>query len=326
MRLLPILALCAALVSPIETHAASDAAAGMEALRATDLRLAVIADRLVTANAALCRDLQPALGFAFQAIDQYAPGERPAARAVFGFETGVSVEAVVPGTPAAATLQANDSLVAVGDTPIPPAGMGGATAATRDSAWAILAGQSPSAPLRLTVKRGGATLALSFVPRPACRAAFEVLPGRKTTAQSDGRIIQIGDGVMAQYTDEQLAVVVAHELAHIVLRHRARLEAAGVKWGLLSDFGKNARLFRQTEEEADLLSVALLRNAGYDPRIASDFWRTVGAGFGDGLASPTHQSAKARATAIDAEIARIPADAPTPYLPAVLATRDQPLS
>ena len=101
-----------------------------------------------------------------------------------------------------------------------------------------------------------------------------------------------------RFDDEAIAAVVAHELAHTVLRHRIRLEAAGVKWGLLAQFGRNARLFRRTEEEADRLSVHLLRNAGYDPRVAVRFWREHGGEIDGGLfRGATHPSAETRAEA-----------------------------
>src|SRR3546814_10543788 len=63
-----------------------------------------------------------------------------------------------------------------------------------------------------------------------------------------------------------VAAPIAHELAHNILRHRERLEAKGVNYGLLSGIGRNVGYFRQTELEADILSVSLLANANYDPR------------------------------------------------------------
>src|SRR3546814_17247433 len=55
--------------------------------------------------------------------------------------------------------------------------------------------------------------------------------------------------------DAELAAAIAHELAHNILRHRARLDAAGVDRGLAKQFGRNARMFKQTEIEADRPSV-----------------------------------------------------------------------
>ena len=94
--------------------------ATLEALRAADLRLGAIGYRLATANAALCTEQAPVPGLVVHAVDQYAGSEQPAARAAFGFATGVAVEGVVPGSPAArAGLRADDSIVSVNGQPVP---------------------------------------------------------------------------------------------------------------------------------------------------------------------------------------------------------------
>lgn len=307
----------------------ADGAAQFVALRQVDARLAAIGWRLATANAALCRDLQPGTGAILHAADQYDPAMRPAATQVFGFQATapVAVELVVPGSPAErAEVRADDGVLAVDGQAMPPATTGPATIATRDAAVDLVAARPPAAPLNLTLLRAGTRRSATIAPVPECRVGFELILGPKLVADSDGRQIQVGAAYLARYGDDQIAVIVAHELAHVVLRHRARLEAAGVHWGLFGQVGRSARLFRQTEDAADQLSVSLLRNAGYDPALAVRFWQhDVGTLDGGILHGATHSSSGARARAIAAEIARIPATAPTPYLPPVLATRDQPL-
>ncbi len=302
-------------------------AAGYRALRAIDLRLATIAHRLVTANAPLCDRTQPAPGVVLHAIDQYDPAGRGVVRQVFGFARPVAVEAVVPGAAAdRAGLVADDGLVSIGGHAMPAPRSGDATSATRDAAAAILAA-TPAGPAPWVVERGGTARTVTIDAPVGCRAAFEVLLGPAMAASSDGHTVQIGVRFFERYSDEEVAAVVAHELAHTVLRHRARLEAAGVKWGLLSEFGRNGRLFRRTETEADLLGAGLMRNAGYDPAVAVSFWRDHGGDVDGGLfRSRTHPSSKARADAIAAEIATMPADRGVFYRPPPIATRDQPLN
>ncbi|WP_375399043.1 PDZ domain-containing protein [uncultured Sphingomonas sp.] len=319
-------AIAAAMMIVAPVHGQDADQAQLVALRAMDLRLAVIAQRLVTANATLCRNLQPAPGLVLHAIDQYPDSARAAVRAAFGFSAPVSVELVVPGSPAALAMRAGDGIVAIDGHDVPPPLSGKPTGATRDAANALMQSASPDRPLTLTIVRDGQRRSVTISAMAGCRSAFEVLPGPALDASSDGSIVQIGSRLFERFGDDQIAVVVAHELSHTILRHRARLEAAGVRWGLLSEFGKNARLFRRTEDDADLLGMYLLRNAGYDPGIAVAFWRGPGRALDGGfLRGGSHGSAAARAAAIAAEIARIPADTPTPYLPPILATRDQPL-
>ncbi|PZQ61793.1 MAG: peptidase M48 family protein [Sphingomonas taxi] len=288
-----------------------------------DARLAAIAWRLTTANASLCRERQPVTGAVLHAADQYPPELRDT------FAAPVAVELVVPDTPAArAGVVANDGLVAIDGRDVATAGAAGdtLTSATRDAAQARIAALPLDAPIALTLRRDGVARHVTVQPRTGCRVEFEVLAGGKLGASSDGRVVQVGGRLFETFADDQIAVVVAHELAHAVLRHRVRLEAAGVRWGLLSEFGRNGRLFRQTETEADLLGAYLLRNAGWDPQLAVRFWREHGGKIDGGLfRSRTHPSSKDRADAIAAELATMPANAPTPYLPPLLARRDAPL-
>lgn len=318
----------AALLALLSVAAAPgpDAAATFAALRAADLRLATIGYRLTTANVPLCRKLAPTPGFVVHSLGQYDPGLRGAARAAFGFETPVAVEAVVAGSAAArAGVVADDSLVAVDGQAFandPPGAVAGSGA--RDAAAALLARQPVGEPLRLELLHGGRRRVAIVPASPGCRARFELVLGPKMTAQSDGDIVQIGVRFLERYDDAQVAAVVAHELAHVVLDHRARLEAAGVSKGVLAEVGRNGRLNRRAEDEADLLSVHLMRNAGYDPQGAVVFWRDHGGDVDGGLfRSRTHGSSRARAKAIGEELGRVPADAPLPYVPPVLATRDE---
>ena len=297
-----------------------------EALRAIDLRMATIAQRLVTANALLCGDITPASGALLHALTQYDPADTVALHATFGFAASIAVEAVVPGSPAAlAGVRANDGVVAIDRTALtatatPP------SSADRDAALAIVAARPIDLPLEFDLVRDGARRTVSVAALPGCHAAFEVLLGAKMTAQSDGRTIQIGARFFERYDDADVAVVAAHELAHVLLRHRERLDAARVNRGLLAELGRNGRLFRRTETEADRLSVALLYNAGYDPASAARFWRAHGGDVDGGLfRSRTHPSSKARAALITAAAAAIPAGVARPYIPPVLAERDRPL-
>lgn len=301
--------------------------AQFERLREVDVGLATIGYRLVTANAALCTDLTPATGLALHSLGQYPPGYRDGARRAFGFEAPVAVEGVVAGSPAAAAgIQPNDSLLAIDGAPL-TATIGPATTSdARDEAQARIAEHPMGAPLRVTVLHDGRRRDVPIAAVPACRSSFEVLLGPALKARADGRVVQIGAPFFDRYDEAEVAAVVAHELAHNVLRHRVRLEAAGVHHGLFEELGKAGRLIRRTEDDADTLSVALLYNAGLDPSAAVRFWREHGGDVEGLFRSRTHASSSDRASAIQAAIDAIPAGAPRPYVPPVLATRDQPLS
>lgn len=327
------LAFIAAILSPALPASADQgpSPALFRALATADGRLAAIGYRLVTANVALCRERQPALGVSLQALDQYAGANWSAADGVYRFETMVQVDAVVPGGPAArAGVAAGDSIVAVDGRALPPkpstpdrAG----TPASREQAETLLAAKSPTAPIRLTLRRDGRDREAIVLPIPACRTALELTLNGRFQADSDGVRLQVDGRFFDRFDDDQIAVVMAHELAHTILRHRARLDAAGIDRGLLKEVGRSGRLWRLTEDQADQLSVSLLYNAGYDPMSAATFWRGPGAEIDGGLLrARTHRSAGERAQRVAAEAASIPPNAPRPYLPPVLAERDRPIS
>lgn len=164
-----------------------DTAATFDALRQVDGRMAAIAYRLTTANAPLCRSLAPTPGWAIHSLGQYDPALRDQARASFGFETPIAVEAVVPGSAAAkAGVRAGDSIVSVDGRPIGSGAPGkDASSAARDAAVEQIAGLTADRPLAVELMREGRTRTVTIPASPGCRSAFEVLLGPGMTASAE---------------------------------------------------------------------------------------------------------------------------------------------
>lgn len=325
-RLRLMLATCALLALPGASAVAANDKPSLEQLRQADVRLAAIGYRLATANASLCQDVVPVPGMSIHTIDQYAAEDQATAHAIFGFETSVAVEHVVPGSAAdRAGVRANDSIVSVNGHAVPVA-TGAGHFETYDAFLTILRQQPANRALTLALLRTGQSQQIQVAASPGCSADFEFRIGNSRTASADGQRVEISTGFFEKNSDPELAVVVAHELSHNILRHRARLDAAKVSRGLLREVGRNGRLFRKTEDDADRLSVHLLRNAGWNPALAVSFWRGPGAQIDGGIFhSRTHSSSGKRANLIAQEIAALPPGAPVPYRPPILTTRDQPL-
>jgi predicted Zn-dependent protease len=112
--------------------------------------------------------------------------------------------------------------------------------------------------------------------------------------------------------DDELAVIIGHELAHVALRHTERLDAQRVPRGLLRGFGKNAERVRATEEEADRLGLRLAWAAGYDPAAAVPFWRRYYAKFESPQLFRTHPGLRARERLIADTIALLEPGAKRP--------------
>jgi hypothetical protein len=294
----------------------------LAALLRQDVRLATVAERMLGANAALCRETMPLSGIILHSKDQYR-----ADIAGDSFANGaIAVAATVPGSAAAATLARGDGIAAIGTVRASTLHAEGKSP-LRDSAFAVLAAQPAPGVLALTIAHGGVESSVPLQVKAGCRALVEIRADSGLGARSDGRVIQVNYGLASAASDDELAVVFAHELGHLVLEHRRRLEAAGVEKGFFGEFGRNRRLNRAVEVEADRISVHLLANAGYDPAIAPAFWRTsLGRRSGGGLfRSAIYPSPEARAQLIEREVAEHLAARPRPSWPAhLLALRDTP--
>jgi hypothetical protein len=310
---------CASMAFAQQSNAQSNA---MDALVRQDVRLATIAERMLAANSALCRQHMPLTGMVLHSQDQYGK-----ATAGDAFANGrIVVEAVVPGSAASAALAPGDAIAAVGSTRTDTLVAEGETP-LRDLAFGLLAEQPEGTPVALAVVRRGQERAVTLDAPTGCRALVEIRATSGINARSDGRVIQVNYGLATEATDDELAVVFAHEMGHLVLEHRRRLSSAGVEKGFFGEFGRNQRLNRQVEVEADRIAAHLLANAGYDPAIAPRFWRSsLGQRASGGLLrSSTYPSAEARAQLIEREIAEYLGAGAAPTWPGhLLARRDTP--
>ncbi|AKH41495.1 hypothetical protein FHS61_001983 [Altererythrobacter atlanticus] len=273
----------------------------IDALRTQDVRLAAIADQMLSANDALCRDHMPITGMILHSRDQY--GGADTGNAFAGGDLAVST--TVPGSPAAEVLRDNDAIIAIGSelvADLEPE----EDAPLRDAGFDALARQPADAPVNLRIARDGETMQISVPGSSGCRALVEIRARNNLAARSNGRVIQVNYGLAEDADDEQLAIIFAHEMAHLVLEHRRRLSSAGVDKGFFGEFGRNQKYNRQVEVEADRMSVHLLANAGYDPAIAPAFWRSeLGGRLGGGLLkiSATYPPPESRAQIMEREIA-----------------------
>lgn len=138
--------------------------------------------------------------------------------------------------------------------------------------------------------------------------------------------------VALQLTDDEIAVIMGHEIAHALLEHgRARmseqvLKSVGVTVAAMllnlgqisasvlsraADLAVSLPFSRQHETDADLVGMELAARAGYDPRAAANVWRKMSKlGERSGNTQPppflsTHPSHANRIKDIEAALPRV---------------------
>lgn len=252
-------------------------------LRAADFRVASVVHRLATAGKAHCDASHPLTGLLLHHLDEYAVGDRAEAVRRFGLDKGPGVLAVVPRSAAAqAGVTAGDLLLSINGVPLPrPADLTGKSKPgnprkSAEEADATIEQQVRNGSARLEILRQGQPLSLLLKPVMGCAARGRLARSSQANAFADGRYAIMTTKMLDfVQNDDELAVVMAHEIAHNLLAHPARLEAQKVPHGVLRGIGKNASRVRRTEEEADRLALKLLWSAGYDLAAAIPFWRRL---------------------------------------------------
>lgn len=282
----------------------------LRSLQQLDEKTLKIGYRLATAGTGLCEDREPIAGVSIHHLSQYGAAFRRDAQRLFNLDgANPAVLAVVPSSPAdQAGLKSGDTILAFeGEVPPPASGEAEGGFAATESAIGRLEAALADGAARLTLRRGAEVVEATVRGEPGCRTRFQLVPGDRPSAAADGQWVQISSALV-QFTrnEDELAAILAHELAHNILRHRERLNEAGVSRGLFKGFGRSARMTKATEIEADRLSVYLLDRAGYSIERALDLWPRFERAHGHGIfTAATHLKPRERLRLFREEAARL---------------------
>lgn len=247
-------------------------------------RLYRVAWRIRESNAELCGDkVAHGVGITFLELDDYDKEKREIVREVLGVAWRPTVFLVPPGSPGhRAGIRRGDVVLLVGNTHV----------GNKKEAYAALkASIEKGGDIPMVVERAGERLTFVFKAVPVCDYPIFMDRSPVINAYADGQRIQVNLGMMRFVSsDDELAGVLGHELAHNTCQHR-RDKSMNVALGrLLVDLpvavltgvriNAGAQLANSVgsplfEEEADYVGLYHSSRAGYDMAAVANFWRRM---------------------------------------------------
>jgi hypothetical protein len=282
-------------------------------------RLSDVSFRLFVNSAPLCGE-RTSFRIGILAFNKFAfpEDQQEAANMRYGINDDFRILHVTPGSPAdLAGFKRQDLIKAVGAARIPEN-----EDAMEEFTNKISAGADGHSRTAVEVTRHGIDEFLYVVPLRACNYEVLLINSDQINAWADGEHVIITRGLM-RYTkdDTQLALVVAHELAHNVMGHikaKKRNAALGSIFDLLAAVAfrvNTGGTFRNIgalsyskafEAEADYVGLYLVARAGYDINEAPNFWRLMAAADPRSIGySKTHPSSPERFIAMEKTVQEI---------------------
>lgn len=279
---------------------------------------------ILASNAEFCgAKTRPATGISAWNIHTVPAEYRPTAAQLYGLGPDLVVQNVVPDSPGQKSgLQRGDLLLSINGQPIPR----GTDAIEVTQSHLNAAGYRP---VDISYIRNGAQHKTTLTAIQACDYPVLLDNSSAINAYADGERIVISRGIM-RFADHEreVALVVAHELAHNTMGHVQKLQqnvmagslgglavdvllgAAGVNTG--NQFSRIGGAIGQQrysvpfEQEADYVGMYYMARAGFPTDQVANFWRRMAA---EGQASidmrSSHPASAERFIAIEQSHAEI---------------------
>lgn len=305
---------------------ASADATDAEAIKQSDLavrdfiekqkRVTRVTRLLATRSHAMCgKDLGPSTGMLAMVRSKGNIGD--ALERNYGVGEQMTIVFVLEGSPAeAAGLKARDIVKKVNGAPL-------ADAKRLEHLEETL---PPDAPIVYDIERAGTPLSVTAQPERACRYPGLLHSSQAVNAFADGKHVLVTRGMVSfAASDDELALVIAHEMAHNSMGHiEAKKQNAGV--GMLGDIavlllsrgqvstrGAFAQIAataysQEFESEADYVGLYILANAGLPIEDAPNFWRRMAAEHPGSIKSnhaASHPSTSYRMVALENAVKEI---------------------
>lgn len=195
------------------------------------------------------------MGVVIHTEENYPQELRIAARRELGATDIPSVFLVAPDSPASRAGIETGDIFLIGGQPIEPSRLREALKAET---------------VALTIRRDAREMTLTVEPETICRSRLRLRASTAINAFANGRNITVTTGMM-DFTDsdDELALILGHELAHNTMGHIRKV----VGNFILSGFA--TRYTRPFELESDYVGLYYMVRAGFDPDDVEVFWRRL---------------------------------------------------
>ncbi len=168
------------------------------------------------------------------------------------------VSALVAGGPAHdAGVQEGDVVLGLAGTPV-SVSLGGLEAETLAEALLYLSASTTLQPVSLELRRAGQVVHVEVIPTQLCAFQTVLVEDRNASAWSDEAKLAVTTGLVRQASNtDELALVMAHEMAHIIIRQFPdKFDVRG----------------KRKEYLADHIGAQIMHCAGYDLARGAQFW------------------------------------------------------
>jgi len=249
-------------------------------------RLYRVAAPLLVNNSELCKgNARNLLGFTAKNKYSYSNEFANAAQKVLGLDDRLQIMGVLSGGGAArAGVKRGDILLAVENKTLPQG-----ENAEREAAGILAPMMNGRTSISLTVLRDGSRMALNVPLTYACAFGVELGNTDNVNAYADGHRVMVTRGMLnALRSDEELAYVLAKEMAHNALAHPSKQRTSATIGGIIDnltrirpDMSTMAGLAglrpmpQDVDAMADKLSLYLLARAGYNIDQVVPFWQRM---------------------------------------------------
>lgn len=221
-------------------------------------RLLRVANPILGANTALCPKTQQYIGVKTHKLSTYPKSVRTAAARELGATEQESVFFVQKRSAAdVAGIRRGDQLLDAKSKPV---------SAIDERFQDVLSSGKP-----LRIKRGDDIIEVDVKPEQSCGYKIRLSMSSNINAYADGRNITVTTGMMNFVeSDDELALIIGHELAHNTMGHIRKIVTNIILSGL------STKYTRPFESEADYVGMYYLVRAGFSPDNVEDVWRRLG--------------------------------------------------